>query len=60
MKSMWRVMERIVAGNTFYQVYRLLDVCSDNKPSNIETCGGFYESERDAARLAELKNAEEH
>ena len=30
MKSMWRVIERPVAGRIFYQAYRLKDVCVDN------------------------------
>lgn len=58
MKSIWRVMERPVAGRTFYQVYRLNDVCADNTEKNRETWGGYYDSEADALALAEKMNEE--
>lgn len=58
MKSKWRVMERPVAGRTFYQVYRLNDVCADNTEKNRETWGGYYVSREDAEDLAEVKNEE--
>lgn len=59
MKSKWRVMERPVAGRTFYQVYRLNDVCADNTEKNRETWGGYYEAEADAVALADLMNRED-
>lgn len=58
MKSKWRVMERPVAGRTFYQVYRLNDVCADNTDKNREVRGGYYDSEADAVALAEKMNEE--
>ena len=59
MKSMWRVMERPIAGKTFYQVYRLNDVCAEDTEKNRETRGGYYETRRDAEALASSLNKEE-
>ena len=56
MKSNWRTMPREVAGRTFYQVYRLRDLCDKPTQKNIETHGGYYESLKDAERLADTLN----
>lgn len=58
MKSNWRTMPVEVAGRTFYQAYRLIDLCADNTRKNRETHGGFYETEKEAADLAERLNKE--
>lgn len=58
MKSNWRTMPVEVAGRTFYQAYRLMDLCADNTRKNRETYGGFYETEKEAADLAERLNKE--
>lgn len=58
MKSMWRTMPVEVAGRTFYQVYRLNDVCADNTVKNRETRGGYYDTQREADALAGKLNAE--
>ena len=56
MKSMWRVIERPVAGRIFYQAYRLNDVCADNTEQNRETEGGYYDTRKDAEDLADKLN----
>lgn len=56
MKSMWRVIERPVAGRIFYQAYRLNDVCADNVEKNRETEGGYYDTRKEAEDLAALLN----
>ena len=58
MKSMWRVIERPVAGRIFYQAYRLLDVCADNTAENRETWGGFYTTRKEAEDIADRLNKE--
>lgn len=59
MKSMWRVMERAVAGRTFYQAYRLLDLCADNTDKNRETWGGYYTTRKEAEDIADFLNKED-
>jgi hypothetical protein len=58
MKSKWRVMAVDVAGRTFYQAYRLLDLCAENTRKNRETQGGYYQTEKEAQNIADLLNAE--
>lgn len=58
MKSMWRVIERPVAGRIFYQAYRLKDVCADNVERNRETWGGYYETLKEAEALTDFLNKE--
>ena len=58
MKSMWRTRPVEVAGRTFYQAYRLSDLCADNTRKNRETYGGYYETRDEAERLAEFLNKE--
>lgn len=48
-----------VAGRTFYQVYRLNDVCADNTKKNRETRGGYYDTQQEADALAEKLNEAE-
>lgn len=59
MKSAWRVMERTVAGRTFYQAYRLLDLCADNTEKNRETWGGYQATKAEAEKLADFLNKED-
>ena len=59
MRSMWRTMSVEVAGRTFYQVYRLNDVCADNTIKNRETRGGYYDTQKEADDLAGKLNKEE-
>lgn len=58
MKSLWRVIERPVAGRIFYQAYRLRDVCDDNVERNRETWGGYYTTYKEASDIAEFLNKE--
>jgi len=58
MKSMWRVIERPVAGRIFYQAYRLNDVCADNVEKNRETWGGYYVTRKEAENVADWLNKE--
>ena len=48
-----------VAGRTFYQVYRLNDVCAENTVKNRETRGGYYDTQQEADALAEKMNEAE-
>lgn len=59
MRSRWRTMPVEVAGRTFYQVYRLNDVCADNTIKNRETRGGYYDTQQEADALAEKMNEAE-
>ena len=59
MKSMWRTMSVEVAGRTFYQVYRLNDVCAENTVKNRETRGGYYDTQQEADALTEKLNEAE-
>ena len=59
MRSRWRTMPVEVAGRTFYQVYRLNDVCADNTIKNRETRGGYYDTQQEADALAEKLNEAE-
>lgn len=54
--SEWRISSNIVAGEKFYQVYRLMDVNATDHSGNRETRGGLYESLLDAEKLAETLN----
>lgn len=58
MKSMWRVIERPVAGRVFYQAYRLNDVCADNTEQNRETWGGYYNTRTEVERITDWLNKE--
>lgn len=58
MKSNWRTMPVEVAGRTFYQAYRLMDLCADDTRKNRETYGGYYETLQEAESLAERLNKE--
>ena len=59
MRSRWRTMPVEVAGRTFYQVYRLNDVCAENTKKNRETRGGYYDTQQEADALAEKLNEAE-
>ena len=59
MRSRWRTMPVEVAGRTFYQVYRLYDVCADNTKKNRETRDGYYDTQKEANALAEKLNEAE-
>ena len=58
MKSMWRVIERPVAGKMLYQAYRLNDACADNVEKNRETWGGYYVTHKEAENTADRLNKE--
>ena len=58
MKSNWRVMEKDVAGTTFFVVYRCRDLCAPREPKNIETRGGLYSTEAEAQLVADNLNEE--
>ena len=58
--SEWRVSPTSVIGErTLYQVYRLRDKDEADHSGNRETRGGYYDSLRDAERLARTLNEEE-
>lgn len=59
MKSNWRVSSNIIAGHTFYGIYRLIDVSDVDHSGNRETYGGYWERLEEAEALAERKNKEE-
>lgn len=56
MLSKWMVREVTVAGNTFYQAYRVTDAVKVR--DQIETYGGYYTTEKEAVELAQLLNKE--
>lgn len=57
--SSWMIEKKLVAGKEFYQVGRIIDVNEPYHSENIETRGGYYESLKDAQKLARRLNAEE-
>lgn len=56
MLSKWMVREVAVAGNTFYQAYRVTDAVKVR--DQIETYGGYYTTEKEAVELAQILNKE--
>ena len=58
MKSKWRIMPVEVAGRTFYQAYRLIDLCAENTRKNRETWGGYYVTRKEAENIADWLNKE--
>ena len=54
MLSNWKVREVDVAGSTFYQIYR--DTDAAKKSERIETYGGYWTTEKEAADLAKKMN----
>jgi len=59
MKSLWRVRTQNIAGTDFFQVHRYTDVSGPRDEKHIETYGGFYTTEAEAVKLANLLNSEE-
>lgn len=57
MLSKWQVRTVEVAGSTFYQVYRTTDAA--RAKDRIETRGGYWTTESEAAELAGRYNRED-
>lgn len=58
MRSFWYVREVKLCGSTFYEVYRTTDAVREK--DRIETRGGYWTTEKEAAALADRLNKEEH
>ena len=56
--SEWRVSTNPIAEKTFYGVYRIRDIDAPDHSGNRET-RGYYETRREAEKLARLLNEEE-
>lgn len=58
MLSKWKVRETEIAGNTFYEVYRTTDAVREK--DRVETTGGYWTTEKEAAALADRLNMEDN
>lgn len=58
MLSPWKVRKFELLGSEFYQVYRTTDAA--RAADRIETCGGYWTTEKEAAGLADRLNKEEN
>ena len=56
MISNWKVRTVQVAGSSFYEVYRTTDAAREK--DRVETYGGYWTTEREAAALADRLNEE--
>ena len=56
MLSRWKTRTVQVAGSTFYEVYRTTDAAREK--DRVETYGGYWTTEREAAALADRLNEE--
>lgn len=58
MKSNWHVTRKMVEGELYYQVFRILDVSKDDSVQNREYYGSLYYDDISAERYAESLNQE--
>ena len=56
MLSTWKTRTVSVAGATFYEVYRSTDAAREK--DRVETYGGYWTTESEAAALADRLNEE--
>ena len=56
MLSSWKTRTVSVAGSTFYEVYRTTDAAREK--DRVETYGGYWTTEKEAAALADRLNEE--